>query len=513
MESLLLAVDVGTSACKLAVFRPDGSVAAECAKSYATYHPAPGWAEQDPDEWWERISEGIGECLAKGKIDPARIAAVGVDGQSWSCVPVGRDGEALCRTPIWLDTRCAELCARVNAEVGAERILALSGNPFQPFYTTPKILWFRENRPGLYHRARKFLQSNSYVVLRLTGAFSQDASQGYGLHVFDVARGGYDDAMCRELGIERDLLPDVSPCHGVVGAVTPEAAGRTGLKAGTPVVAGGLDAACAALGAGVCSPGMTQEQGGQAGGMSICLDRPLKSEALILSPHVVPGQWLLQGGSVGGGGSLRWFAKEFGGPERQTEEETGKNRFALLDELAASVPAGSGGVVFLPYLSGERSPVWDPDACGVFFGLDYGKTRAHCARAVLEGAAYALEHNLEAAERCGAAVGAMRSVGGAANSRLWTQIKADVTGKTIEVPDSDNAATLGAAILAGVGVGVYSGFEDAVRRTVRVRRTHRPDPEAHKIYREYFPIYTEIYRRLKPTMAKAARISGKNEVQ
>jgi xylulokinase len=508
MKNLLLAVDIGTSACKLAVFRPDGSVAAEKTKSYATYYPAPGWVEQDPDEWWNKISEGIAECLAQGGIAPSDIAAVGIDGQSWSCIPVDREGNVLCRTPIWMDTRAGKICARVTEELGEERFLRLSGNPFQPFYTTPKILWFRENRPEVYRKTYRFLQSNSYIAFRLTGIYSQDISQGYGLHVFNIAHGGYDGAMCRDLAIEPEMLSPVFPCHRVIGAVTAEAAGLTGLKAGTPVVAGGLDAACAALGAGVCSVGMTQEQGGQAGGMSICLGRPTASRTLILSPHVVPGQWLLQGGSVGGGGSLRWFVKEFGEPERLASQRTGKNPFALLDELASSVSAGSGGVVFLPYLSGERSPIWDPDACGVFFGLDYGKTRAHCARAVLEGTAFALEHNLEAAEQSGVSVGTMRSVGGAANSRLWTQIKADVTGKTIEIPDSDNAATLGAAILAGVGVGVYSGFEDAVHRTVHIRRKNQPDPAAHEAYQKYFSIYKEIYRQLKSTMARAARISS-----
>lgn len=506
MNHLLLAIDIGTSACKIAVFDPDGRIVSDCSKGYATYYPAPDWVEQDPNEWWSAVCEGIRECLEKGGVDPHHIAGIGIDGQSWSCIPVGRDGSVLCNTPIWMDTRAKEICKRLNEEVGGDRIFRLSGNPFQPSYTTPKILWFKENRPEVYRDTYKFLQSNSFIAYRLTGKISQDMSQGYGLHVFDIAGRTYNEDMCCAMGISAGQLPDLFQCHEVVGKVTTKAAECTGLCEGIPVVAGGLDAACGTLGAGVYLPGQTQEQGGQAGGMSICMDRPYGDPALILSPHVVPGLWLLQGGTVGGGGSLRWLAKELGEPEKVLAEESGQSLFRLLDDLASTVPAGSDGVIFLPYLSGERSPIWDPSAKGVYFGLTFDKTRAHFFRSLLEGAAYALEHNLQAAEKAGVTVNVMHSMGGAANSRLWTQIKADVTGKTIRVPDSDNASTLGAAILAGVGTGVYSDFEEAVKTTVQIKREFTPNMENHALYRKYFEIYLEIYSQLKNTMEKHAKI-------
>ena len=504
---MLLAIDIGTSACKIAIFYSDGRIAAESSKSYQTYYPAPGWVEQDPNEWWDEICVGIRECLEKGGIKPSKIAAVGIDGQSWSCIPIDREGNVLCRTPIWMDTRSLDVCEQANREIGAGRIFQLSGNPLQPFYTTPKILWFKKHRADLYEDAFQFLQSNSFIGYRLTGVISQDFSQSYSLHVFDIEKRRYSDDMCKALGIDRDKLPEICDCHQVIGTVTKEAAARTGLCEGIPVIAGGLDAACGALGAGVRCPGQTQEQGGQAGGMSICLDRPVKNDALILGLHVVPGLWLLQGGSVGGGGCLRWLARELGSPEELAAEETGKSQFELLDELAAAVPAGSDGVIFLPYLEGERSPIWDPDAKGVFFGLGYDKTRAHFFRSLLEGVAYALEHNLETAEASGVHVDELWSVGGAANSRLWMQIKADVTGKRIVVPESDHATTLGAAILGGMGVGVYSSFEEAVSKTIHHRRSFEPDPERHEKYMKYYEIYLEIYRQLKSTMKKVVQIT------
>ena len=405
-----------------------------------------------------------------------------------------------------MDTRASSICERINGEIGEDTIFSLSGNPFQPSYTTPKILWLMENRPDVYRATYKFLQSNSYIVYMLTGKVSQDISQGYGLHVFDIKNLRYSENMCRAMGIDADKLPPVFNCSDVVGTVTSEAAKLTGISEGTPVVAGGLDAACGTLGAGVYLPGQTQEQGGQAGGMSICLDKPVGNAKLILSPHVVPGMWLLQGGTVGGGGCMRWLGGELGQPEKEIADKTGGNVYKLLDGLASSVPAGSNGVIFLPYLAGERSPIWDTNAKGVYFGLTFDKKRAHFFRSMLEGTAYALEHNLQVAEKSGVKVGTMYSMGGAANSSLWTQIKADVTGKVIRVASSDSATTLGAAVLAGIGSGVYSGFKEAVGKTVKIKREYTPDKCKHEIYMKYFKVYLDIYKQLKPVMAEHAEI-------
>ena len=504
--AVLLGVDIGTSACKVAAFTPDGVELASASVAYPVLHPSPGHAEQEPERWLAAAFAGIREVLAGGRVSAAQVAAIGVDGQSWSCIPVDGDGEVLARTPIWMDTRAAEICARVEASVGAAAILALSGNPFKPSYTTPKIVWFRENRPDVYARTRYFLQSNSYVVHGLTGVFSQDQSQCYGLHVVDIATGRYDEAMGAELGIDLDKLPGIVACHEVVGHVTAHAAARTGLLAGTPVVAGGLDAACGALGAGVHRPGQTQEQGGQAGGMSIVVDRPVIDERLILSRHVVPDRFLLQGGTAAGGASPRWIVGQVGQVEQTAADADGTSVFEKVSELAATVPVGSDGVVFLPYLAGERSPVWDATATGVLVGLTLSTTRAHLYRAVMEGVAFSLHHNLQVAESLGVPVGDMSATGGAATSHVWTQIKADVTGKTIHVPAAENATTLGAAMLAGLGAGVYTDAADAVAQTTHVHRTHRPVLAHHARYDAQFGIYREVYDQLRATMATAASL-------
>lgn len=492
MGRKLLGIDIGTSACKIAVFDEDGTVITQVNKGYKVYYPAPGYVEQDPEEWWDAICEGIRDILSEGKVKADEIAVIGVDGQSWSAIPIDRNGKVLAKTPIWMDTRARDICTRVLDELGEDNIFNIAGNNFLPSYTTPKLLWFKENKPEIFEKTYKFLQSNSFVVYRLTGKLSQDLSQGYGLHFFNMEKQIYDEELALKLGLSTDLVPELFGCDEVVGQVIEEAAKITGLAVGTPVVAGGLDAACGALGAGVYMTGQTQEQGGQAGGMSICTDKALAHKALILSPHVVPGYYLLQGGSVGGGGALKWFRQEFGKDES----------FDDLTKQAEAVAPGSDGVVFLPYMSGERSPIWNPDAKGVFYGLSFDKTKGHMTRAVLEGVAYSLEHNLRVAKETGIEVGTMNAMGGAANSVLWTQIKADVTGCKIQVPASDTATTLGAVILAGIGTGVYSSYKEAVEKTIKITRVQEPNMENHELYKKRMDLYLEIYENLKDTFSK-----------
>lgn len=500
MGQYLLGIDIGTSACKIAIFKKDGTVVATENGDYPVYYPHPGWAEQNPEEWWSAVCQAIKIALKKGAVAPEEIAGIGIDGQSWSAIAVDKDGQVLTNTPIWMDVRAQDICDELNEKIGADAIFQLAGNSLQPSYTTAKIIWYQRNMPEVYEKTDKILQSNSYIAYKLTGIMTQDISQGYGLHCFDMHTGTWNEEMCEKLGIPMRLLPDIYPCHEVVGRVTEKAAEESGLAVGTPVVAGGLDAACGTLGAGVIHPGETQEQGGQAGGMSICTDTYQADPSLILGYHVVPNQWLLQGGTTGGGGVMRWLEREFGDYEREEGKRQGKSSLDLFNEEAEKVAPGSDGVVFLPYMSGERSPIWNPDAKGVFYGLDFSKTKGHFIRSAMEGVAYSLKHNLEVAEKAGAKADVLRAMGGSANSLLWTQIKSDITGKPIVVPSSDTATTLGAVILAGVGIGMYENFEEAVEMTVEIKRTHEPNPENAEVYQKNYETYRKLYEQLECVM-------------
>lgn len=507
MKPYLLGIDVGTSACKIAVFDRNGTVLETATGEYEVYYPQTGWAEQDPDEWWRVICSTMKYIFSKSQIKPEEIAGIGIDGQSWSAIAVDKEGSVLTNTPIWMDTRADDICRELSEKVGEQRIFEVAGNSLQPSYSTAKIIWYQRNMPQMYENIYKVLQSNSYIAYRLTGQMTQDLSQGYGFHCFDMHTGTWDQAMCEALGIPAQILPEIHPCHEVIGTVTKAAAAQSGLAEGTPVVAGGLDAACGTLGAGVIHAGETQEQGGQAGGMSICIDSYKADPRLILSCHVVPGKWLLQGGTTGGGGAMRWLEKEFGAFEREEGRRTGKSSLDLFNEAAASVPPGSDGLIFLPYMAGERSPLWNPYAKGVYYGMDFGKTKGHFIRAAMEGVAMSLRHNLEVAAEAGASVDVLRAMGGSANSLLWTQIKSDVTGKPVIVPSSDTATTLGAAILAGVGVGIYEDFEEAVKLTVENKRYHVPNQADSNIYDRNYRKYLSLYEHLKDMMVQ----EGENE--
>lgn len=499
----LLGIDIGTSACKAALFDRKGQVLAAANGEYPVYYPEEGWAEQNPEEWWSVVCEAVRQVIREAGIQPEEIAGVGIDGQSWSAIAIDKGGKVLTNTPIWMDTRAQSICDRLNEEIGEEEIFRIAGNSLQPSYTTAKILWYKENLPEVYSKIYKILQSNSYIAFKLTGQISQDLSQGYGLHCFDMRTGQWDEEMCKKMGIPRDFLPEIVPSDRIIGTVTKKAAEESGLAEGTPVAAGGLDAACGTLGAGVIHPGETQEQGGQAGGMSICIEKYQADPRLILGFHVIPGKWLLQGGTTGGGGVMRWFEREFADYERLMREQTGISSLDQLNEIAEKVKPGCDGLVFLPYMAGERSPIWNPYAKGVFYGLDFSKTKGHMVRACMEGVAFSLRHNLETAEEAGAKAEILRAMGGSANSLLWTQIKSDVTGKTMAVPASDTATTLGAALLAGVGTGFYKDYEEAVAETVKVTRKHQPDPEKKAVYDKNYETYLELYRSLSGLMKKA----------
>ena len=507
-KNYLLAIDLGTSGCKITVFDFKGSPMSSWIGGYETYYPGTGFVEQDPAKWWEVICQGIKATLCKGGISPEEIGAIGVDGTSWACIPIDKAGNVLRPAMLWLDRRAEIQAEWMKEKVGESRLFETNGNPVDAAYITPKILWIKENEPEVYKATHKFLQSNGYVVYKLTGQYSQDYSQGYGLHFFNIREGCWDEGVADELGINLDLMAPLYHSHEVVGSVTAKAAKETGLIPGIPVVAGGLDAACCTLGAGVIFEGQTQEQGGQAGGMSIQTDSPILHPKLILGYHVIPNKWLLQGGTVGGGGTLKWFSQELGAFEQELARERGISPYEIMSEEAERISPGSNGLIFLPYMAGERSPIWDTRARGVFFGLSYDKTRGHMIRSIMEGVGFSLLHNLETAQEAEVYVDTLNSVGGAANSFVWTQIKADITGKIINVPYSDHATTLGAAILAGVGVGVYKDFEHGVKETVRIHRTHYPDERNHRIYRDYYGLYLELYQRLKDSFVKLDDISN-----
>ena len=497
MKNYLLAIDQGTSGLKLMLAHLDGGLQVSQSVDYPTYYPAPGFIEQDPQDWWRAVCSGMPTLLEKASINASDIAAIGVDGVSWMPVMIGENGRTLGHCALWNDTRSTQECEDMCRIAGRERILSVSGNPVQPYYATPKLLWYRRHEPDRFRSLQSIVTSNGYLVWKLTGCLSQDASQAYGWSFYRMAQGTWDEEMAEALGIDLDWLPSLCESMQVAGTVTSRAASESGLAEGTPVVAGGLDAACGVLGAGVVNPGPAQEQSGSAGGMSICTDEYQPAPGLILGRHVVPHRWLVQGGTVGGGGVFRWLGQQLY-PEGMVPSSSERN--AELNRIASQVPPGSDGLLFLPYMAGERSPIWNPDAKGVYYGLDFSKTRGHLVRAALEGTAYALRHNLEHAAQYGAVPTELRAVGGASASSVWMQIKADITGMPIRAVTSANATAIGCLMLAGVGSGVIGSFDEACRRFVSLQSHYLPDDQNRETYTHGFAQYKELYAHLKGMM-------------
>lgn len=504
--AIYLGIDIGTSGCRTLAVNEAGATVAVAQRDYPLYTPAPGWVEQDPNDWVRGAFETVAEVCSSGRFNPKDIKGVGIDGQSWACIPVAEDGTVLANTPIWMDTRSQDICDELLGQIPASEVLELAGNRLSPSYSTAKVLWFKRNKPEVYDKARWFLQSNSLIVLALTGKATQDHSMGYGLHFVDVATGGADPQMAERFGIDPERFPAGVESTAVVGGVTAAAAAATGIPEGTPVVAGGLDAACGTLGAGVFRPGDTQEQGGQAAGMSIAVAEPVADERLILSRHVVPGAWLLQGGTVAGSASMAWLTRVVGEAERLKAAESATGLYEEVSALAATAPLGSNGLVFLPYLSGERSPIWDADARGAFVGLSLGVGRGDMYRAVMEGVAFSLRHNLEIASAAGAEVTELMAVGGATKSPLWMQIKADITGRPLVVSANDNATPLGAAMIAAIGTGGGT-VDELVSKWVARSVRYEPNPQAQARYDELYQVYAGLYPALRDSMHSLARFT------
>ncbi len=488
LKKYLLGIDIGTSSCKIALFDYLGNIIKEVSKTYTTTYLPGGKVYQNASDWYDSVCKATESLFCDGDIKADEIAGIGIDGMSWSVVAVDINGNPLFPVSIWLDSSSSDIVSNWQKTLDQRSIFSNSGNPLSANYSTAKIYQFKLEHPELYHKTHYFLQSNSFLVYKLTDIFSQDYSQSYALHFFDIKKRCFNTQLCKQFGLDIEKFPKLYESFAVVGEVSLHAAKETGLFPGTPVVAGGLDAACATLGVGVIYENQTQEQGGQAEGMSICTDQCITHPQLICSCHVIPNKWLLQGGTVGGGNALRWFKESV----IQNKEE-----YVELDNRASNIAPGCDGMVFLPYLQGERSPIWDNSAKGLFFGIDYQSTKAHFIRSIMEGVAFSLRHNIETAKESGIEVSQLHAMGGSSKSTVWMQIKADITGIPIIISDCQNATALGAALLAGIGVGIYQNATDAVTKTIRYSQNIIPNKSNNSLYSLIYEKYKKLYKNTK----------------
>ncbi|MDI6871136.1 MAG: xylulokinase [Bacillota bacterium] len=501
----LLSVDIGTESGRVAFLDLEGRVLASSSRPYALRCPRPGWAEQDPELWWESTVENIRDVLAT--LSGAQVLAVGVGGQMHATVPVDRSGRLVSRDALlWCDKRSADQCAAVAAQADEGEMLRLTGNAPVPAWTGFKLRWLKENQQEVYDRAEAFLTCKDYLNLRLTGERYTDYSEASGTYLFDARTRRWSPELCDLLGVDPSKLPPIVESSSVIGSVTAEAAKVTGLPKGTPVVCGGGDMMCLLLGAGITLPGQACDVTGTAADVSVYVPQPLYDRRLMHLHHVIPGGgWISFGILDAGGGSYKWFRDTFAAAEVAEARAAGISAYELLNRKAQDVPAGAEGLFYLPYLLGERT-LGTSDSRGVFFGLTPRHTLGHCVRAIMEGVAYDLRQSLDLIEAEGIRIEEVRAVGGGARSPLWSSIKADVYRKTIVTLKNFEGGVVGAAILAGLGVGVYKDASEAVQRVVSLEARYEPDAERAAHYERAYRVFKSLHDGLQPLFKEMAAL-------
>jgi len=491
-------IDSSTTATKALVMSADGEVLGVASSEYAYETPRPMWTEQHPDLWWRGTSDSIRQVLSQSQVDPSDLKGVGLTGQMHGLVLLDGDGQVLRLAILWNDQRTGAECDEIRARLGKEQLVQITGNDALTGFTAPKILWVKNNEPQVFAQVKQILLPKDYVRFKLTGEYATDKAGGAGTLLFDIRKRDWSRTVIDALEINPTWLPPTFEGTAVTGHITPQAAEATGLKAGTPVVGGGGDQSAQAVGVGAVEPGIVALTLGTSGVVFASTNEPfIEPEGRLHAfCHAVPGRWHLMGVMLSAAGSLRWYRDTL----------VPDTDFDTLLAPAADVPPGSEGLLFLPYLTGERTPHSDPLARGAFVGLTVRHTQAHMTRAVLEGVAFGLRDSFELMKSVGLAkIHQVRVSGGGARSPLWRQILADVLDAELVTVNTTEGAAYGAALLAATGAGVFPDVASACAAIIQLTGSAAPGP-ASTIYEEMYPLYRELYPALRSSFNSIAQI-------
>jgi xylulokinase len=500
-----MGIDVGTQSTRAALLDLDGRVVASASTPHDMQTPRAGWAEQDPQEWWESTIKNIRKAMAQAEISPEEILGLGVSGQMHGTVALDSGGELLSHgVQLWCDKRSAEIVEEFKAGPHARTAYRLAGSPPVANWFGFKIKWLKIHQPELYQQTWKFVVPKDYINYCLTGVAAIDYSEASGSFLMDATTEQWSPELVNQVGLEMDKLPDLYPSSAVIGRVTETAAGLTGLAAGTPVVAGGGDMLCMLLAAGITRPGCASDVTGTSGIMSVFTETPVFDERLMNLHHVMKG-WIPFGIIDSGGGSLKWFKDSFCQNEIAQARAQNIEVYDILNQLAAEVEPASEGLLYYPYLMGERT-LGTPYARGVFFGITPRHGKGAMVRAIMEGVTLELRRTLEIVEAAGHPVEVVYHSGGGAYSDLWSQIKANIYQKPVETFETSEGGILGSAILAGVGTGVYEDEPSGAARCIRPGKRFEPNPDLAECYNYQFELFKELHDLLQEPYNRLARM-------
>ena len=505
----VIGIDVGTSGTKTVLFDELGKVIASATVEYPMYQPQNGYAEQDPADWYNAAISTIKTVITKSGISNKDIVGIGLSGQMHGLVMLDAEGKVLRRSIIWCDQRTQKQCDEITEIIGKEKLMELTMSPALTGFTASKILWVRENEPEIYEKCKIILLPKDYIRYMLTGEFATEVSDASGMQLLDIAKRDWSGEVLEKLGIDRSLLGKVYESPDVTGEINSSASALTGLPTGIPVVGGAGDNAASAVGCGVVAGGKAFTTIGTSGVVfahspKVAADPEGRIHSFCAA---VPNEWHVMGVVQSAGLSLRWYRDNFCAPEDAEAKNAGVDVYKIMDDYAAKVPVGSNRLLYLPYLMGERTPHLDPFARGAFIGLSAMHTRHDLLRAVMEGVTFALRDSLSLFGNAGITVGEMMACGGGSSSPLWRQMLADVFGCTVVTAASNEGGALGAALLAGTGVGIYGSVGEACGAVIKKKSVCDPVAENTRKYEELYRIYTNLYAKIKGDCAALSNLS------
>jgi xylulokinase len=503
-KDLLLAHDLGTTGNKASLFSTRGELVASSFHAYETEYLHSGWAEQDPEDWWAAVQTSTKRLIRENKVDAQRIAVISFSGQMMGCLLVDDKGKPLRKAIIWADQRSVAEARRLADRVGEEKVYRITGHRISPTYSSEKIAWVRGNEPEVFRKARKALLAKDFVRFRLTGKIATDYSDASGMNLWDIRKKEWSSEILDALEIPGELLPEARPSVEVAGEILPPVAAELGIPSGTPVAIGGGDGPCAAVGAGVVGEGDAYCYIGSSSWIAIANPGPVYDPArrTVNFYHLDPDMVTPTGTMQAAGASYQWARNTFCREEMSQAERQGISPYELMNRQAEASQPGAGGLLFLPYLMGERSPHWNPEARGVFLGLAPGHNKADVLRAVLEGVCLNLRIILEAFTAQGVQVPAIKVIGGGARGRLWRQIMADILGRPIQtLALIEEATSFGAAVAGGVACGAFKSLQVA-RELSRITEVQEPRAELRERYDRAYAVFQEAYQALVPIYSK-----------